>query len=94
MSCFFFQENQKDLETSTEVLSEYLERDICAENLIDIKQKVQDKYRYCDNRRKVLLAHVHEGYDKEWWIYIENDVTAAASGGGAAALAASTSRAN
>ena len=22
--------------------------------------------RYCDSRRKVLLAHVHEGYDKDW----------------------------
>ena len=40
------QENQKDLETATETLSEYLERDISAENLVDIKQKVQDKYRY------------------------------------------------
>ena len=40
-----FQENQKDLETATETLSEYLERDISAENLVDIKQKVQDKYR-------------------------------------------------
>ena len=24
------------------------------------------KLRYCDSRRKVLLAHVHEGYDKDW----------------------------
>ena len=39
------QENQKDLEQSTEKLSEYLEREISAENLVDIKQKVQDKYR-------------------------------------------------
>ena len=39
------QENQKDLESSTEKLSEYLEREISAENLVDIKQKVQDKYR-------------------------------------------------
>ena len=47
--CFSkFQDNQKDLETATEQLSEYLERDICAENLVDIKQKVQDKYR-CDD---------------------------------------------
>merc|ERR1712032_1559749 len=58
-----FEDNQKDLESATEQLSEYLERDISAENLVDIKQKVQDKYRYCDSRRKVLLAHVHEGYD-------------------------------
>ena len=42
---FWFQENQKDLETATETLSEYLERDISAANLVDIKQKVQDKSR-------------------------------------------------
>jgi len=68
-----FEENQKDLESATEQLSEYLERDISAENLVDIKQKVQDKYRYCDSRRKVLLAHVHEGYDKDWWLYTESN---------------------
>lgn len=39
------QENQKDLECATEQLSEYLERDITSEMLVDIKQKVQDKYR-------------------------------------------------
>ncbi|XP_040566937.1 E3 ubiquitin-protein ligase arih1 [Lepeophtheirus salmonis] len=68
-----FEDNQKDLEKSTEDLSEYLERDISAENLVDIKQKVQDKYRYCESRRKVLLAHVHEGYEKDWWEYNEPD---------------------
>ena len=31
---------------ATETLSEYLERDITSECLSDIKQKVQDKYRY------------------------------------------------
>lgn len=41
-----FEANQKDLETATEKLSEYLERDITSENLADIKQKVQDKYRW------------------------------------------------
>ena len=40
-----FEENQKDVESATEILSEYLERDITQENLADIKQKVQDKYR-------------------------------------------------
>ena len=68
-----FEENQKDLEMATETLSEYLERDISAANLVDIKQKVQDKSRYCDNRRKVLLAHVHEGYEKECWLYTDSD---------------------
>ena len=42
---FYLKANQKDLETATETLSEYLERDITSENLADIKQKVQDKYR-------------------------------------------------
>lgn len=41
-----FEANQKDLESATETLSEYLERDITSENLADIKQKVQDKYRF------------------------------------------------
>ena len=40
------QENQKDLEHATEQLSEYLERDITSDMLADIKQKVQDKYRW------------------------------------------------
>ena len=42
---FISQANQKDLEQATEKLSEYLEREISAENMADIKQKVQDKYR-------------------------------------------------
>uniref|UniRef100_A0A1B6EDI8 RBR-type E3 ubiquitin transferase n=1 Tax=Clastoptera arizonana TaxID=38151 RepID=A0A1B6EDI8_9HEMI len=66
-----FEENQRDLESATEILSEYLEREITSENLADIKQKVQDKYRYCDCRRKVLLEHVHEGYDNDLWEYME-----------------------
>lgn len=37
-----FEDNQRDLESATEKLSEYLERDITSENLADIKQKVSD----------------------------------------------------
>jgi len=66
-----FEDNQKDLENATEQLSEYLEREITSEMLADIKQRVQDKYRYCESRRKVLLDHVHEGYEKELWEYYE-----------------------
>ncbi|KAJ1532296.1 hypothetical protein ONE63_000905 [Megalurothrips usitatus] len=66
-----FEDNQRDLESATETLSEYLEREITSGNLADIKQKVQDKYRYCDSRRKVLLEHVHEGYERDWWEYFE-----------------------
>ena len=25
--------------------------------------------RYCESRRKVLLDHVHEGYEKDLWEY-------------------------
>ncbi|KAG1680888.1 E3 ubiquitin-protein ligase arih1l [Nymphon striatum] len=64
-----FEDNQRDLESATETLSEYLERDITSENIVDIKQKVQDKNRYCDIRRKKLLEHVHEGYERDWWEY-------------------------
>jgi len=28
-------------------------------------------FSYCESRRKVLLEHVHEGYEKEWWDYTE-----------------------
>ncbi|XP_013780319.1 E3 ubiquitin-protein ligase arih1-like [Limulus polyphemus] len=66
-----FEDNQRDLESATEKLSEYLEREITQENLLDIKQKVQDKYRYCEIRRKLLLEHVHEGYEKDWWLYCD-----------------------
>uniref|UniRef100_A0A8D8YH36 RBR-type E3 ubiquitin transferase n=1 Tax=Cacopsylla melanoneura TaxID=428564 RepID=A0A8D8YH36_9HEMI len=66
-----FEDNQRDLEAATEKLSEYLERDITNENLANIKQQVQDKYRYCDLRRKKLLEHVHEGYEKESWEYMD-----------------------
>jgi len=66
-----FTDNQRDLELATEQLSEYLERDIGEENLLDIRIKVMDKNRYCDSRRKILLAYVHEGYEKDWWDYTE-----------------------
>jgi ariadne-1 len=66
-----FEENQKDFENATETLSEYLERYITSESMADIKQKLQDKYRYCYSRRKVLLEHVHEGHENDWWEYTE-----------------------
>jgi len=34
--------------------------------------QVQDKYRYCESRRQVLLDHVYEGYEKDWWVYNES----------------------
>lgn len=45
---FIDQNNQADVEKATEVLSGYLERDISQDSLQDIKQKVQDKYRWVE----------------------------------------------
>lgn len=67
-----FENNQADLEKATEQLCEYLERDITTDALQDIKQKVQDKWRYCDNRRQLLLKHIYEGYDNDLWEF--NDI--------------------
>ncbi|PAV60012.1 hypothetical protein WR25_18057 isoform B [Diploscapter pachys] len=62
-----FEDNQKDLEMATEQLSEFLERDLENENLVTLKQKVQDKYRYVDHRRQILLKYCREGQEKEEW---------------------------
>ena len=72
--CFriIFEQNQADLEHATEELSGYLERDFSQTNgnLTEMKQKVQDKYRYCSTRRKVLLVHVTEGYECDYWLVL------------------------
>ncbi|KFD57249.1 hypothetical protein M513_01760 [Trichuris suis] len=64
-----FENNQNDLELSTEELSGFLERDIAGINLVTLKQRVQDKYRYCEQRRKALLNHCHEGDENGWWSF-------------------------
>jgi len=67
-----FEDNQKDLQTATEELSGYFGREFSAETLVKMKIKVQDQYRYCDSRRKILLAYVQEGYEKDWWDFNES----------------------
>uniref|UniRef100_A0A158R583 RBR-type E3 ubiquitin transferase n=1 Tax=Syphacia muris TaxID=451379 RepID=A0A158R583_9BILA len=62
-----FEDNQRDLEHATEQLSEFLERDLNNENLVSLKQKVQDKFRYVEQRRAVLLKHCTEGFEKNFW---------------------------
>ncbi|RWS22625.1 E3 ubiquitin-protein ligase arih1-like protein [Leptotrombidium deliense] len=69
-----FEDNQRDLEQATEILSQYLERDLTDDCVINIKQKVQDKYKYCDSRRNALVKHVQEGYDNEFWNFIVDTV--------------------
>ncbi|RDD37461.1 E3 ubiquitin-protein ligase arih1 [Trichoplax sp. H2] len=66
-----FEANQKDLEMATERLSEYLERDVTTDELSNIKQKVQDKAKYCEGRCEALLRHVYEGYDMDLWEYLD-----------------------
>ncbi|PNF32672.1 E3 ubiquitin-protein ligase arih1l [Cryptotermes secundus] len=66
-----FEENQRDLEIATKILLGYLKRDITPENVADIGTKLSDKCIYCDKRRKVLVEHVHEGYEKNWWEFTE-----------------------
>ncbi|XP_003382988.1 PREDICTED: E3 ubiquitin-protein ligase arih1-like [Amphimedon queenslandica] len=66
-----FEDNQSDLEIATELLSEYLEREITSVSLDQLKIQVQDKSKYCEARRKVLLEHVYEGYDQDFWDFTE-----------------------
>ncbi|KAL7669615.1 hypothetical protein ACOME3_010262 [Neoechinorhynchus agilis] len=65
-----FERNQADLERATEELSSYLERDKPS-NIVELKKTVQDSYRYCESRRTVLLNHVRDGYDNDYWEYQE-----------------------
>jgi ariadne-1 len=67
-----FEDNQNDLERATEQLSEFLERS-SAEKLVSIRLQVEDKYRYCEGRRRTLLHHVQEGYDKGSWSYVHTE---------------------
>ncbi|XP_065175109.1 E3 ubiquitin-protein ligase ARIH1-like [Sycon ciliatum] len=68
-----FLDNQKDFEMATEALSGFLERDITGTNLAMIKSSVQDKSQYCRLRCTKLLDHVNEGYEKDWWAYVNPD---------------------
>ncbi|KAF8366390.1 hypothetical protein PRIPAC_84219 [Pristionchus pacificus] len=68
---FIFEDNQRDLEIATEQLSGFLEQDLDqilqTENMVTLKQKVQDKYRYVEHRRNVLLNHCTEGAERDAW---------------------------
>lgn len=65
-----FVRNQNDLEQATEKLSLILQQlkvEISKQRWVDIKQKLEEKYGYCDKRQRVLLDHVNEGYEKGYW---------------------------
>lgn len=64
-----FEDNQRDLQNAVEKMSEYLEQGINKDEMNIISTKVNDYYRYCENRRVVLINHISEGNDKNWWSY-------------------------
>lgn len=92
-----FESNQRDLEMATETLSGYLEGgEIASMDPKQLKQQVQDKAQYCEQRYVTLLKHVTEGRDGDRWLYRTGGSdsafmkapaadAAAASAGGAAA---------
>ncbi len=60
-----FEQNQADLERTTETLSGFLEREINVEE--NTALKLMDKTRYCEQRRQILLDHCKDGYSKHYW---------------------------
>lgn len=66
-----FKNNQQELESHTELLSEYLERDITSETVANIKQDVEKKSTLCSRKREELLKDAHKGYEQEWWKFRE-----------------------
>ena len=65
-----FEENQLDLETATEKLSDYLENSLeITEDPTEVKIRTVDDAKYCESRRQVLVSHVREGYENGWWEY-------------------------
>jgi len=67
-----FEDNQRDLQKAVEMLSEYLEQEIDREEDQNFQTKVLHLSNYCQNRRKVLIDHILEGNEKEWWKYNSN----------------------
>lgn len=68
---FIFEDNQRDLEIATEELSSYLEHEMTGDSFMRTKQALQEKAAYCEQRQKVLLGHVCEGYEQNWWHTLE-----------------------
>lgn len=62
-----FEDNQRDLEMSVEILSGLLENPIDMSRNVQYKQQVLDKTAYLHSRREVLLNDTCKGlYDQRW----------------------------
>lgn len=64
---YIFEENLKYLEQCTEQLSEVLEDEVTRESFKAMKFKIIDGTVLCTKRRRSLMDHIREGYDKNWW---------------------------
>uniref|UniRef100_A0A914DAU9 RBR-type E3 ubiquitin transferase n=1 Tax=Acrobeloides nanus TaxID=290746 RepID=A0A914DAU9_9BILA len=77
-----FETNQSDLELATETLSGLLEKDLSdlkEENgnlkgkLANFKCEVLDKTNYVGARRLLLLNHCTEGYESDYWNFVDRN---------------------
>ncbi|KAF8913633.1 hypothetical protein CPB85DRAFT_1252171 [Mucidula mucida] len=62
-----FEDNQRDLESAVEDLSELLEQPIEAETIPQLRQKVTDKTVYMSKRNKIVLEDTANGFLEGRW---------------------------
>lgn len=66
-----FEDNQRDLERATEELSEYYEKDLDYSNIDKARDLINSRYLYCEKRRQILLEHLQEGFENNFWTFTE-----------------------
>ncbi|EGT31360.1 hypothetical protein CAEBREN_31696 [Caenorhabditis brenneri] len=66
-----FESNQKDLEMTTETLTGFLENELEDQDVTTLMTDVQDKCRYLQQRRQILLEYCIEGLDNNTWVFTE-----------------------
>jgi hypothetical protein len=62
-----FELNLENLRHATEELSGMLERDVNKNTIHIMEPAVEDKFRFCDTRRKIMVNFVRDGYDNNYW---------------------------
>lgn len=64
-----FMANQNDLQIQVEHLSECLENKLIVLEYFNFKATILHLKNYCQQRRNVLIEHISEGTEKDWWTY-------------------------
>lgn len=64
-----FENHQKGLEDAIENLSSSLETEISHETFQIMRNRILEQCEYCEARKKLLLDHVHDGNERDWWQY-------------------------